>query len=180
MPARRGKAAFSLSGSYSFRKRGSTRTITPRRGCYRCGECLGAHAPIYVATPPVRTGSPPPTELPGESPEKTEIAARYDIMRHCVTFCCIGSARGKQTLALKLKHLSVPGGSKPGSGVGIHYSFDERVRAGKIKLPPLASPIPPVRPRYHLLPKDEIPYLEQSLRIESGSDYRHDEVVMRG
>ncbi len=53
MPARRGKAAFSLSGSYSFRKRGSTRTITPRRGCYRCGECLGAHAPIYVATPPV-------------------------------------------------------------------------------------------------------------------------------
>ncbi len=35
----------------------------------------------------------------------------------------------EQTLALKLKHLSVPGGSKPGSRVGIHYRFDERVRA---------------------------------------------------
>ncbi len=73
----------------------------------------------------------------------------------------------KQTLALKLKHLSVRGGSKPGSRVGIHYSFDERVRAREIKLPPLASPIPPFRPRYHLLPKDEIRYLEQSLRVET-------------
>ncbi len=86
----------------------------------------------------------------------------------------------EQTLALKLKHLSVPGGSKAGGRVRMHYSFDERVRAGKIKLPPLASRIPPFRPRCHLLPKDEMRYLEQSLRIEAGADYRHDEVFMRG
>ncbi len=73
----------------------------------------------------------------------------------------------EQGLALKLKHLSVPGGSKPGSRVRMHYRFDERVRAWKIKIPSFASPIPPFRPRYHLLPKDEMRYLEQSLRVET-------------
>ncbi len=37
----------------------------------------------------------------------------------------------EQTLALKLKYLSVDGSQKPGSREGMRYRIDERVRVGQ-------------------------------------------------